>query len=214
MNKFKKGDVVEIKAGGYWHSDNDRPLSGYGPSFGTHKHYSKKGEISKKEYSETNQSWWYQIETYSNWISENGLRLVSESKTKTNIMSKFKVGDEIRVTGTRRNNHTSEKAMIDRFKPDGDIWFRREDNGSIENYCHPDDCELISKKTTMSKLNSMMKKILDKGIRTLVRADFINGDLQLTAEGLEALNTILFSERKDELVKLAQERIDELEAEK
>ena len=60
----------------------------------------------------------------------------------------------------------------------------------------------------------MMKKLLDKDTQTLVKAGFINGDLDLTGAGQHALNTVLFIEKKAELVKLAEEVLAEAEKNK
>lgn len=62
-------------------------------------------------------------------------------------------------------------------------------------------------KPNMSKLSSMMKKLLDKDTQVLVEAGYINGDLDLTDEGTKALLTILFTTHKNELVKDAKEVI-------
>ena len=59
------------------------------------------------------------------------------------------------------------------------------------------------------KLNSMMKKLLDKATKTLVKADYINGDLQLTPKGKEALDTLVFEQHKETLVKMAEEDLKE-----
>ncbi len=53
----------------------------------------------------------------------------------------------------------------------------------------------------------MVKKILDADTRTLVKAGFINGDLALTDDGVSELMGILFLEKKDELVKIANDKI-------
>jgi len=61
----------------------------------------------------------------------------------------------------------------------------------------------------MNKLKPMMKRLLDKDTRTLYKAGYINRDLELTENGRNALNTILFTANKAELVKMAQEELDE-----
>jgi hypothetical protein len=58
-------------------------------------------------------------------------------------------------------------------------------------------------------LNNFMKKMLDKDTQTLIKAEYINGDLLLTQKGKEALDSINFQANKAELVKLAQEDLDE-----
>lgn len=64
----------------------------------------------------------------------------------------------------------------------------------------------------MTKLNTMMKKLLDNDTQTLVKAGYINGDLEITSEGSEALRSIMFDKYKSELVALAQEALDEEKA--
>jgi len=65
------------------------------------------------------------------------------------------------------------------------------------------------KKPIMSRLNNMMKRLLDNDTQTLVKAGYINGDLELTAKGREALDSVLFAANKAELVTLAQAELDE-----
>lgn len=61
----------------------------------------------------------------------------------------------------------------------------------------------------MSKLNNMMKQLLDSDTQTLVKAGYINGDLELTPEGQSALQTILFAANKAALVTAGQAKLDE-----
>ena len=61
----------------------------------------------------------------------------------------------------------------------------------------------------MIKVSSMMKRLLDKDTQKLVKAGLINGDLELTSEGVKALNTVIFEVNKAELVKIADEIIAE-----
>lgn len=68
---------------------------------------------------------------------------------------------------------------------------------------------LTKKKSLMTKVNVMMKKLLDKDTQTLVKAGYIDGDLELTDEGEEALDAILFQQHKAELVTLAKEQLAE-----
>lgn len=65
----------------------------------------------------------------------------------------------------------------------------------------------------MKKVSNMMKRLLDADTQKLVKAGYINGDLELTPEGHKALNTILFEENKAKLVKMAEEDIAEAEKE-
>ena len=54
-----------------------------------------------------------------------------------------------------------------------------------------------------------MKKLLDSDTQTLVKAGYIDGDLNLTDEGREALHSELFTANKAALVKSAQAKLDE-----
>jgi len=75
--------------------------------------------------------------------------------------------------------------------------------------------ETISQpKKTMNKLNSMMKRLLDKDSQTLYKANFINGDLELTEKGHNSLMAILFTANKAELVKQAEDELKEEKEEK
>ena len=72
-------------------------------------------------------------------------------------------------------------------------------NGEINN----------NNKTIMSKLNTMMKKLLDKDTKTLIEAGYINGDLELTEAGKKELMVILFLANKKELVDSAKELLED-----
>ena len=63
----------------------------------------------------------------------------------------------------------------------------------------------------VKKLGIMMKKILDTDVQSLVKAGFINGDLELTNEGMKALTAVLFDANKAALVVMANEMIAEEE---
>ena len=76
--------------------------------------------------------------------------------------------------------------------------------------CHCQNAwELVTNKNTMKKLNQMMKKLLDSNTKKFIKAGFINGDLELTDEGQEALNAILLEKYSQELLVLAEEQIKE-----
>lgn len=63
-------------------------------------------------------------------------------------------------------------------------------------------------KPIMKTLTTMMQKLLDAPTQTLVKAGYINGDLELTNEGNDALMAILFVANKDALVADAQAKFD------
>lgn len=69
--------------------------------------------------------------------------------------------------------------------------------------------------TKMKKINNFMKRLLDADTKKLINAGIINGDLLLTSEGREALESIVFQVNKAELLKIADEIIaDEVIADK
>ena len=54
----------------------------------------------------------------------------------------------------------------------------------------------------------MMKRVLDADTQTLVKAGFINGDLELTDKGSDALTDIVFAANKALMVTAAQAVLD------
>lgn len=67
---------------------------------------------------------------------------------------------------------------------------------------------IIFNKTLMSKITALLTRLIDKDIRTLLKANYLTDKLDLTDEGVKALLVILLEEKKAELVKLAQESIE------
>jgi len=61
----------------------------------------------------------------------------------------------------------------------------------------------------MKKLKGLFKRLVDNNVQTLYKADFLNGDLELTPEGKDELLHILFDKNKEEFVKRAKEIIKE-----
>lgn len=141
---------------------------------------------------------------------------------------KFKVGDRVVATGHEDNIRPIGEGTVVSvgFKMVGVDW-----DGPIEQY---HDCggiardnhgwymsedklmhtshhvgELTTKQPIMQKLNSMLKRILDSESQTLYKAGYLNGDLELTNRGRDALNAILFTENKAKLVAAAQADLDE-----
>jgi len=61
----------------------------------------------------------------------------------------------------------------------------------------------------MSKVGNMMQRLLDADTQKMVKAGFINGDLELTETGKKVLWAIIFSANKAEFVKEADAAIAE-----
>lgn len=89
------------------------------------------------------------------------------------------------------------------------LFYSRKEYYKKEGYTIISAQEYLGEKGTIMKITNLVKKLLDKDTQTLVKAGLINGDLQLTDEGTTELLSILFIEKKDELVKIAQEKLDE-----
>lgn len=67
----------------------------------------------------------------------------------------------------------------------------------------------VNKNNKMSKVGNMMQRLLDKDTQKMVKAGFINGDLELTDLGKKVLWAIIFSANKAEFVKEADLAIEE-----
>lgn len=140
------------------------------------------------------------------WIDENDMQYVGKYP--------LQIGTQL------RNKQDNSEWDITKITCQYEFWgicskagskYRKgEEGGSsiLDNYY------IINNKTLMKKLSIMMKKLLDKETQLLVKAGFINGDLEITTEGQHALNSVLFTEKKAELVKLAEEVISESEKNK
>jgi len=132
----------------------------------------------------------------------------------------FKVGDRVRVI----------KSLMSGCALMGDellilMLHHQTKNGLFMRACFPDnpnrffgaystELQVIEpatpeKKPIMKKLNNMMKRLLDADTQTLVKAEYINGDLELTGKGQEALYSVLFADKKADLVALAQVELDD-----
>ena len=79
--------------------------------------------------------------------------------------------------------------------------------GAYVNGTYAEQFKLVKNNNAINmKITNLVKKILDNDTRKLVEAGFINGDLALTDEGVNELLAILFLEKKNELVKVAEEK--------
>lgn len=131
-------------------------------------------------------------------------------------MPKFKVGDEVVVKKVIYNSD-SDGIIRNKNKYIGKT-FKVTNNDAhyapLLYHLSTDDGtdwaeDELQLKTTNMNLNAMMKKLLDADTQTLIKAGYINGDLKLTDKGKEAMDTLNFLTNKVELVKLAQQELDE-----
>ncbi len=65
-------------------------------------------------------------------------------------------------------------------------------------------------KTMLKKLSKTLKRILSKPMQSLYKADWVNGDLELTEAGKKNLWAILLEKHEEELAKEADSLIAEL----
>ena len=123
-------------------------------------------------------------------------------------MAKFKIGDKVKAKQetpysiTTKGYEGTITKVLDSTRGTDDI---KVDDFSVESKYF----DLISSKILMTKLNSMMKRLLDAQTKKLIKGGLIDGDLKLTEEGGGALAAIEFEEHKAELVKIAEENIKE-----
>lgn len=123
----------------------------------------------------------------------------------------LKIGDRIKNIGPKENSgkfgnviNTNTIGVLIKYDDNEDGFC---DFGETSDFYQI----IKTKKSIMKKLNIMMKKLLDADTQSLVKAGYINGDLELTCEGKEALFTLMFDGLKADLVKLAVEKIAEEE---
>ena len=136
---------------------------------------------------------------------------------KKQKMEVFEIGDVIKVVNNHPENRKYEGlegTIIERWQDSGNYKYHIKFKNGEESrgWTNDNDMKLNLRKINM-KIGTMMNKLLDKDTQLLVKAGFINGDLELTDAGQNALITILFTDRKAELVELAKEIIEEEEKE-
>jgi hypothetical protein len=123
----------------------------------------------------------------------------------------FKVGDRVRIT------KPDIVSMERGYKPGEEFIVSYTDRVLVKNSedhgFYFSEIELVStsnNKTTMpKKLGAIAKRLLDGDTKTLVKAGYINGDLELTDEGTAALNAVIFEQNKAALVEAAKAEIEE-----
>lgn len=142
----------------------------------------------------------------------------------------LRVGDQVIVTEKEDSAKVGMTGTIVVKEPGSNRWGIRFDKEFSDghrccllgqNYCEsgyghfvPEDkLKLLkTKNTIMFKLNNYIKKLVDADTQALLKAGYINGDLQPTGRGQDALISILFFANKDALVAAAKEEIAEAEA--
>ena len=123
----------------------------------------------------------------------------------------FKVGDRVRATIDCSGSEEGKVYTL-QVCTDGDLKLGGTNCTCKEGWELVEETT-INKKTFMKQLKGLMKKLLDADTQKLVKADYINGDLELTEKGKNTIFEMIFLENKAELVKLAEEEIKEAEKE-
>lgn len=165
------------------------------------------------------------------FLTDNGVKLRMEKDEQItgrgNLRDLELIKEETRMTfeiGDRVRNRGLAESLSRNAGKLGTVKKINVYAGIIEYSVHYDDgskgegqakfYELITKKKgLMKKLTTMLKKLLDADTQTLVKAGYINGDLELTETGTQALISHLFFANKADLVVLAQADLDEAEKE-
>ena len=124
----------------------------------------------------------------------------------------FKPGDKVRIKERCSGTIEGEISTVDLS---GYGLVEPGKNCSCTNYWESvNKEELLTNETKMQKLNSMLKRLLDKDMQTLYKAGYLDGDLKLTTLGQEALNSLVFDLVKEKLVESAKEDIAEAKEDK
>jgi hypothetical protein len=136
-------------------------------------------------------------------------------------MSKFKVGDKVKVLNKTYQGHERDQKWIDEYYPSrigtvmqvGNVWVQVvSEKGSDWTFVEADlELLTINYKSIMKTLSNYYKKFTDADTQALVRAGYLNGDLEPTSKAESAIKEITFFANKDELVKRAKEEIAEEE---
>ena len=140
----------------------------------------------------------------------HGIRIgstVTMTKPRDNgsfyVNRKFAGGDTDTFVSVTDVKPVGKSSSVD----DSEKWFLTD---TTMAYAFFDGFETLpkTKKPLMKQLSSMMKRWLDADTQTLVKAGFINGDLELTDKGSDSLTDIIFAANKALMVTAAQAVLD------
>lgn len=134
---------------------------------------------------------------------------------------KFKVGDKVRIvkgTTAFARSHLGYLGEITKIEPGNHGFADVGDGYYILDYKNEKcvwevDVELVSssnnQKPMTQKISAIAKKLLDGDTKTLIKAGFIDNNLDLTDKGTAALNAIVFEQNKAALVEAAKAEVEE-----
>lgn len=87
--------------------------------------------------------------------------------------------------------------------------------GKSTSTCTKNDSQLLSntpqptEKNMYNRLTNIAKRLLNKEVKTLIEAGFMNQDLSMTEAGRQELTSILFEKYQKELVEAATAKLEE-----
>ena len=85
---------------------------------------------------------------------------------------------------------------------------------AINYLTNQDSNKSLTKKHMLNKITSKLKRVLNKDLQAQYKVGYINGGLELTQDGKNALLSILAVEKEKELGEDARELVKEIEADK
>lgn len=153
-------------------------------------------------------------------MSEFELQLITSGDDKTKHLG-FEVGDVVRLIGggitAAAKRHQGYIGTITKAvnsfedRVGGKNWYWIGDGGIHE---WENGLELLktsgdNKNNKMNTITTMQESVLDKKSAALVKTGFLSADLRLTDKSKDTLMALLFADKKEELVKLAEVELKE-----
>jgi hypothetical protein len=137
-------------------------------------------------------------------------------------MSKFSVGERVRCNQLTGVTHVNKGwvGIIKRIDgnyltfTDSSTWGFTLDQDWFDALYESKEPKPIKKQPIMKKLSNFYKKLTDENTQALVKAGYLNGDLEPTQKAQDAINEINFFALKDQLVERAKAEIKEAEESK
>lgn len=148
--------------------------------------------------------------TYSNWTAGYGVTFNKPAPV-------FAIGDRVQNVQSRESELPSPnrgkygKVVSVSDYPSGLVYHVKYEDGATGS--GEAKYYKLANQKIMKRLSNFIKKAVDADTQELIKAGFINGNLEPTAEGWEANREILWFSNHEALVKLAKERNAEAEKE-
>ena len=128
---------------------------------------------------------------------------------------KYKVGDKLKRTNNKCGNYSSYAGEYIIITEGGDNYYTydiyNKDNkkrSSCASCLGDEDLEFYNKLImSANKLTPMQEKTLDKDMKVLVEAGYLDSNLEVTEDGKRVLESMVFEAHKVELIKLAKAAI-------